>query len=160
VGDPDADLIVPAVRRLVAEEEQVEGDARRLLGPDRVGDGAGGRHRIPFGGVGLQEHGAVDADRHRVAELLDRHLGPERQDGALAPVRRDEAHGLLHRALLVGAHGEAQVAGVDLLLVRGQRELAGGRRHALDADEDVHRRIRRFWGSKSGVLPATATVTG
>ena len=33
-------------------------------------------------------------------------------------------------------------------------------RHALDADEDVHERMRVFSGSNSGVAPATATVTG
>ena len=73
----------------------------------------------------------------------------------------DDPHGLLDAALLVRADREAEVAGLDRALVRGEDHLAAGQRHALDADEDVHQdRMRVFSGSKIGVEPATATVTG
>ena len=42
----------------------------------------------------------------------------------------------------------------------GQHDRAARHRHPLGADEDVHDRIRSFSGSKIGVEPATATVTG
>ena len=104
---------------------------------------------------------AVDADRHRLAQLVGRLLRPEGQDGARPALRLDDPDRLLDRALLVRADGEAEVAGVDRLLVGGQRDLAGGRRDALDADQDVHQaRTRAFSGSNSGVEPTTSTVTG
>ena len=60
-----------------------------------------------------------------------------------------------------GADREAQVAGLERPLVGREHHLAAGQRHALDADEDVHHeRMRVFSGSKIGVEPATATVTG
>ena len=83
-----------------------------------------------------------------------------------AAVLLGQPHRLLDAALLVGADREAEVAGLELLLVRGQHHLAAGQRHALDADEDVHvstgsaARTRSLSGSNSGVEPATATVTG
>ena len=72
----------------------------------------------------------------------------------------DDPDGLLDAALLVRADREAEVAGLDRALVAGEDDLAAGDRHALDADEDVHERMRVFSGSKIGVEPATATVTG
>ena len=73
----------------------------------------------------------------------------------------DDPDGLLDAALLVRADREAEVAGLDRALVVGEDDLAAGDRHALDADEDVHHdRMRVFSGSKIGVEPATATVTG
>ena len=106
--------------------------------------------------------GAIDADRHRLAQLVGRLLGSEGQDRARAAVGLDDPDGLLDRAFLVRADREAQVAGIDRLLVGGQRDLPGRRRDALDADEDVHRqaRTRAFSGSNSGVEPTTSTVTG
>ena len=71
--------------------------------------------------------------------------------------------GLLHRALLVRADGEARGAGVDFLPVGGHQHLPADGGHPLDADQDVHpgqHRIRSLAGSNSGVAPATATVTG
>jgi hypothetical protein len=52
-------------------------------------------------------------------------------------VTLDEPQRLLDRALLVRADREAEVAGVDLLLVDGERDPRAGLRDALDADGDV-----------------------
>jgi hypothetical protein len=49
----------------------------------------------------------------------------------------DEPQRLLDSALLVRADREAEVAGVDLLLVCGERDPRAGFRDALDADRDV-----------------------
>jgi hypothetical protein len=49
----------------------------------------------------------------------------------------DEPQRFLDRALLVRADREAEVAGVDLLLVRRERDPRPGLRDALDADGDV-----------------------
>ena len=105
---------------------------------------------------------AVDAERHRVAQLLDGLGGAEREHHRLAAARLDEAHGLLDAALLVRADREAEMPRVDLLLVGREHDPAAGHGHALDADQDFHRhdRIRVFSGSKIGAEPATATVTG
>jgi hypothetical protein len=51
----------------------------------------------------------VDADRHRVAQLLLGLGRPEREDDRLAAVRLDEPHRLLDAALLVRADREAEV---------------------------------------------------
>ena len=111
--------------------------------------------------VGLEQDRAVDADRHRLAQLVDRLLRAERQDRARPAVRLDDPDRLLDRALLVRADGEAEVARVDRLLVGGQGDLAGRRRDPLDADQDPHQALTRvFSGSNSGVDPTTATVTG
>src|SRR5262249_52448795 len=53
-----------------------------------------------------------------------------------------------------------EMARVDVGAVVRQQDPAARRRDALDADEDVHERMRAFSGSNSGRLPATATVTG
>ena len=105
---------------------------------------------------------AVDADRHRVAQLLLGLGRAEREHDGLAAVRLDEAHGLLDAALLVRADREAEVPRLDRLLVGGEHDPAARHGHALDADQDLHRhdRILVFSGSKIGVEPATATVTG
>src|SRR5437660_12739037 len=58
------------------------------------------------------------------------------------------------------ADREPEVPGLDRLLVRRQHDRAAGHRHPLDAHQDVHERIRSLSGSKIGVEPATATVTG
>ena len=102
----------------------------------------------------------------RVADLLLGLGRAEREHGRLAAVLLDEPHRLLHAALLVRADGEAEVARLDRLLVGGEHHLPAGERDALDADEDVHvstgsaARTRSLSGSKIGVEPATATVTG
>ena len=72
----------------------------------------------------------------------------------------DQPDRLLGATLLVGADREPEVAGLDRALVLGQRDLAAGQRDPLDAHEDVHERTRELSGSKIGVEPATATVTG
>ena len=78
----------------------------------------------------------------------------------------DDPHRLLDAALLVRADREAEVARLERLLVGRQDHLAAGERDALDADEDPHvstgsaALTRSLSGSKSGVEPATATVTG
>ena len=73
--------------------------------------------------------------------------GPSVRTAVAAALRLDDPDGLLDRALLVRADREAEVAGVDVLAVGGQEDPAAGRGHALDADEDVHRRQ-----SDAGVL--------
>jgi len=51
-------------------------------------------------------------------------------------VRRHQPQRLLDRALLVRADREAEIAGVDLLLVGRQRDPRAGLGNPLDADED------------------------
>ena len=70
VRDPDADLVVAGVGRLVAEEDEVERPVRRLVGADRFDDRARCRLWIPFFAVGDEVNRAVDPERHRVAQLL------------------------------------------------------------------------------------------
>ena len=160
VRDADADLIPARVGRLVAEDDQVEVGSGGALGLDRVEDRGRRRLRIPLLVADDEMDRAVDAERHRVAELLLRLGRPEREHDGLAAVRLDEPHGLLDPALLVRADREAEVLGRDRLLVGREHDLPAGHRDALDADQDVHERIRVFSGSKSGVEPATSTVTG
>ena len=111
---PDPHLEVAGIGRLVAEQEQVERLALRLEGADRVDDRRGRCHRVPVGAVGLEQDGVLDADRHRVAELLARNLRAEGQDRRAAALGLHDPDRLLDRALLVRADGEAQVAGVDV----------------------------------------------
>src|SRR5215207_3056070 len=160
VRDADPDLVVPVVGRLVAEHDQVGVVAGVLLGADRGDQRGGGRLRVPVGPVGDEVDRAVGAERELVAQLLLGLGGPERQHGRRAAVLLDDPDGLLDAALLVRADREAEVAGLDRALVVRQDDLAAGDRHALDADEGAHERMRVFSGSKSGVDPATATVTG
>src|SRR4029077_937662 len=94
--------------------------------------------RIPFATIGFEQQRALDAQRHRIAKLVDGGLGTQREHGRAATMLFDEAHRLLDRAFLVRADREPQIAGVDLLAVRGQGNLTGRRGNALDADEDVH----------------------
>ena len=92
--------------------------------------------------------------------------GPSVSTVDLAAVLLDEPHRLLDAALLVRADREAEVARLDRLLVGGEDHAPAGQRDALDADEDPHAgtasaaRMRSLSGSKIGVEPATATVTG
>ena len=92
--------------------------------------------------------------------------GPSASTVDLAAVLLHQPHRLLHAALLVRADREAEVARLDRLLVVGEDHPPAGERHALDADEDPHAGTapaaftRSLSGSKSGVEPATATVTG
>ena len=157
VRDPDRDLVVAGVGGLVSEQDQVVGLGLRL---DRPHDRGGGRLWIPFAAVGHEMDRLVDPDRHHVAQLLLGLRRAERQHGARAAVLLDQADRLLGAALLVRADREPEVSSLDRLLVVGQGDLAAGQRHALDADEDVHERTRELSGSKIGVEPATATVTG
>ena len=137
-GDPHPDLVVAGVGGLVAEQDQVERAVDRLAGTDRIDDRRRGRDRPPLPAVGLQQDGAIDADRHRLAQLVGRLFRPEGQDRARSAMRLDDPDRLLDRALLVRADREPEVAGVDRLLVGGQGDLPGRGRDALDADEDVH----------------------
>ena len=148
--DADPDLVVPAVGGLVAEEDEVERPALRLVGADRRDDRRGDALRIPLVLAGDEVDRAIDAERHRLAQLLDRLRRPEAQRDGLAAVRLDEPHGLLHAALLVRADGEAEVLRVERLRVVGEQDAPAGQRHALDADEELHARILAFSGSKIG----------
>src|ERR1700682_3793836 len=51
MGDANADLESARVSRLVAEEHQVERTRRCLVGPNRVGDRAGGGLALPLVGL-------------------------------------------------------------------------------------------------------------
>ena len=104
------------------------GAVRGLLGLDRLGDRAGGRDRVPLAAVGLEQDRPLDADRHRVAELLLGLGRPERQDGGRAALRLDDPDRLLDAALLVRADREAEEARVDVLPVGGQHDPPAGLR--------------------------------
>ena len=84
--------------------------------------------------------GPVDAERHRVAQLLLRFGGPSVSTTDSPPVRLDEPHGLLDAALLVRADREPEVPRLDRLRVLGEDDPAAGERHALDADEELSSR--------------------
>ena len=87
--------------------------------------------------------------------------GPEREHDRLAAVRLDEPDRLLDAALLVRADGEAEVARVDARASAVSTILPPVIGTRLTQTRIVHQdRIRVFSGSKSGVEPTTATVTG
>ncbi len=115
VGHSNADLETTRVGALVAEQDRSNGLRPRRVEPrglHRRGDGACGALRIPRGAVGGQQHGVLDAERRRVAELLLGFGWTEGQHRGLAAESLDELHRLLDRALLVRTHGETQVGGV------------------------------------------------
>ena len=107
--DADPDLIAARVGRLVAEEDQVEVDACGSFRFDRLQDRGSGGLRVPVLAARREMDRPVDAERHRVAELLLGFGRPEREDDRLAAVLLDEPHRLLDAALLVRADGEAEV---------------------------------------------------
>jgi hypothetical protein len=137
VRHPDADLVPAGVGRLVPEQDQVERLAGGFLGAHHVQDGRRGGAAVPLLAARTEMQAPVDADRHRVAQLLLGLGRAERQDGAGAAVGLDQPHRLLGGALLVRAHREAQEPGVDLLRVLGEHDASTGDGHALDADQDV-----------------------
>ena len=106
--------------------------------PDLGGDGGGGGDRAELPAVGLQQHRAVRAQRQRAAQLLDRRLRAQGQHRDRAAQPLGDLHRLLDRALLVRADREPGHPGVDLLPVRGHRDLAAYGGDALDADEYLH----------------------
>ena len=106
---------------------------------------------------------AVRAEGEHVPQLAGGLRRPEREHGHRAAQQFGQPDGLLDRAFLVRADGEARGPDVYFLPVGGQLDLAADRGHPLDADQDVHPGqdlIRSSAGSNSGVAPATATVTG
>jgi hypothetical protein len=135
VREPDADLVVAGISRLVAQQHQVI-----PVRPDLGGDGGRGGDRAELAAVRLQQHRPPGAERESAAELLDRRLWSQGQhrDGAARPL--GDLHRLLDRAFLVRADGEPGHPGVDVLAVRGHRDLAAHGRDALDADEYLHDR--------------------
>src|SRR5438093_1671591 len=142
-GDPHADLVIAGVGNLVAEQEQVELPVRRLLCLDRLGDDPGGRHRVPLRAARFEQDRPVDADRHRVPELLLGLGRSERQHRRGAALLLHDPYCLLDAALLVRADRVAEEARVDRLAVGREHDPAAGLGHALDAHEDVHRRVVR-----------------
>jgi hypothetical protein len=84
----------------------------------------------------------------------------EREHDRLTSVGLDQPDGLLDAALLVRADREPEVPGLDLLRVVREHDAPARQRHALYTNENLHERILAFSGSKIGVAPATATVTG
>ena len=135
VRQPDADLVVAGVGRLVAEQHQVV-----RMRPDLGRDGRRGRDRAEFPAVGLQQHRPAGAEREGVPELVDRVGGAEGQHRHRAAEALGELHRLFYRALLVRADREPGHPGVDLLPVRGHRDLAADGGDPFDADEYLHRR--------------------
>ena len=71
-------------------------------------------------------------------------------------MRLDEPDRLLDAALLVRADREAEVPGVDRLLVVGQDDPPAGHRHALHADEDLHDADPRVLGIEERPRPDDA----
>ena len=165
-GDPDPDLEVAACRptrcrtgsgRTARRPPPGPGSPRRSPRRSRPGPSRARRSRAGSPGRSRSPSRRAAGPRPRP--------GPRVRTADRAALRLDDPDGLLDRALLVRADREAEEPGVDRLPVGGQDDPAAGRGHALDADEDVHRRvdqlrIRLFSGSNSGVAPATATVTG
>jgi hypothetical protein len=72
----------------------------------------------------LQQHRPVSTEDQRVPELLDRDLRAQGQYRHRAAQSFGDLHRLLDRALLVRADREPGRPGVDLLPVRGHRDLA------------------------------------
>ncbi len=160
MSDADPDLVVPGVRRLVAEEQKVELPTSNSRVPHRIDDRVGGRLRVPFRPIRLQEDAAVGADRHAVPELLLCLGRAEREHDDLTAARFDDAHGLLDGALLVRADREAEVPRLERLRVVGQDHAPAGDRDPLDGAEDLHERILSLSGSKGARDPTMSTVTG
>ena len=160
VGDPDPDLKVAGVRRLVAEHDQVEG-IPCLFGcsADRIDERKSRRLCVPLL-VADEMDRAVRAERHALAQLLLRLRRPERQHHDLPALCFDDPHGLLDAALLVRRDREAEVLRLDRLLVCGQHHLPAGDRHALDEAKSPHALTLELSGSKTGVESLHATVTG
>ena len=138
VGDPDRDLVVAGVGRLVAEQDQVGQLGRRpARSPPTIAAAVACGSHSPA--VGDQVDRPVDPDRHHVAQLLLRLRRAQRQHRARSPpccsISRTASSA---RALLVRADGEAEVAGGDRPLVLGQHDLAARQRNPLDAHQHVH----------------------
>src|SRR3989442_1180117 len=155
--DPNADLIIAGVRRLVSEQEQVE---RLRPRPDGLDQRGGSRLRIPVLSVRLEEQRRADPHRHRVLQLFGCGRRAERQHRGRSPVLLRDPERLLDRALLVRRDREAEQTRVDRLRVGGEGDPGPCLRNSLDADEDVQLRTRVFSGSNRERLPLTATVTG
>ena len=155
VGDPDPDLEVARVRRLVAEHDQVE----RLLEANGVDERRCGRLGVPLL-VADEVDRAVCTERHALAQLLLRLRRPERQHDDLATLCLDDAHGLFDAAFLVRRDREAEVLRLDRLLVGRQHHLPAGDRHPLHETQNSHALTLELSGSKTGVESLQATVTG
>src|SRR4029077_5014300 len=157
---PQPDLETARICGFVAEEDEVERSRRGFVRANRTDNRSRRRLRVPLAAIGLDVNGAVDADRHSVTELLDGLRRAERQHNRPAAIAFDQPDRLFDPALFVGADREAEVAGLEGHRVRGKHHLAAGERHALDANKNLHDRMRVFSGSNRGVEPTTATVTG
>ena len=157
VRHADADLVAARVGRLVAEEQQVEG--RRPA--HRVRDRRGGRLRVPVARRRSRAGSRAPMPIATASRSCSAAAGgPSVSTVVVAAVRGREPDRLLDRALLVRADRVPE-EGVSTAWASGrQGDPRSGLGHALDADEDVHRLMRAFSGSKSGREPATSTVTG
>ena len=100
------------------------------------------------------------ADGDRVAQLLLGITRTQGEHGHLATMLFDELHGTFDGALLVGARGEPEVGGIDVLPVGGHVDLAPGagtrftqQRIFMIAPDQPFRRVSS--GSKAEPLPTT-----
>ena len=104
--------------------------------------------------------GAIDPQRHGVAQLLNRLGRSEREHDRLTTPGFDDPHRLLDAAFLVRADREAEMSGLERPGIGRKHHLSAREGHPFDTDEDLHERMRAFSGSNRGREPATATVTG
>ena len=100
------------------------------------------------------------ADGDRVAQLLLGITRTQGEHGHLATMLFDELHGTFDGALLVGARGEPEVGGIDVLPVGGHVDLCARRgtrftqqRIFMIAPDQPFRRVSS--GSKAEPLPTT-----
>ena len=76
VGNADTHLVAGAVGRLVPEQHEVVAAPGGPLGLDRLDDRGRRRHGIPLAAIGFQQHRPLDAERHRITQLVSRGLRP------------------------------------------------------------------------------------
>jgi hypothetical protein len=108
------------------------------------------RERPPSNGIGRRRKRLCQERRH----VDDAQLLSGRTDAVAEGTASSTPHSSC--GLIVKPRCRA----LDRAFVVGQDDPPAGHRHPLDTDEDPHDRIRAFSGSKIGVDPATATVTG
>ncbi len=126
-------LVVVAVDRLLAENDQL-----RLLLVDHGLEQLGDRKGVQFV-VGLDQHGAVGAQRQRGAQLL---LGSGRTDGDDNDFARHallfQAYGFFHGNFAEGVHRHLDVGEVNARIVRLDANLDVVIDHSFDSYKNLH----------------------